>query len=139
MDSRHVGYLMKGINDKLKVSADNNLKNHKLTLTQSRVLAFLNSRGSIATQKEIEEFLEVSHPTVVGIVSRMEQNGHVTTWMDPENRRNKMVQLTEQARMIGTDMDSMINAQEEMILKGLTPEQIEELKNMLLVIYKNLS
>lgn len=139
MDSRHVGYLMKGINDKLKVSADNNLKNHNLTLTQSRVLAFLNSRGSIATQKEIEEFLEVSHPTVVGIVSRMEQNGHVTTWMDPENRRNKMVQLTEQARMIGTDMDSMINAQEEMILKGLTPEQIEELKNMLLVIYKNLS
>lgn len=139
MDSRHVGYLMKGINDKLKVSADNNLKNHKLTLTQSRVLAFLNSRGSMATQKEIEEFLEVSHPTVVGIVSRMEQNGHVTTWMDPENRRNKMVQLTEQARMIGTDMDSMINAQEEIILKGLTPEQIEELKNMLLVIYKNLS
>lgn len=139
MDSRHVGYLIKGINDKLKVSADNNLKNHNLTLTQSRVLAFLNSRGSIATQKEIEEFLEVSHPTVVGIVSRMEQNGHVTTWMDPENRRNKMVQLTEQARMIGTDMDSMINAQEEMILKGLTPEQIEELKNMLLVIYKNLS
>lgn len=139
MDSRHVGYLMKGINDKLKVSADNNLKNHKLTLTQSRVLAFLNSRGSIATQKEIEEFLEVSHPTVVGIVSRMEQNGHVTTWMDPENRRNKMVQLTEQARMIGTDMDSMINAQEEIILKGLTPEQIAELKNMLLVIYKNLS
>lgn len=139
MDSRHVGYLMKGINDKLKVSADNNLKNHNLTLTQSRVLAFLNSRGSIATQKEIEDFLEVSHPTVVGIVSRMEQNGHITTWMDPENRRNKMVQLTEQARMIGTDMDSMINAQEEMILKGLTPEQIEELKNMLLVIYKNLS
>lgn len=139
MDSRHVGYLMKGINDKLKVSADNNLKNHKLTLTQSRVLAFLNSRDSIATQKEIEDFLEVSHPTVVGIVSRMEQNGHVTTWMDPENRRNKMVQLTEQARMIGTDMDSMINAQEEIILKGLTPEQIEELKNMLLVIYKNLS
>lgn len=139
MDSRHVGYLIKGINDKLKVSADNNLKNHNLTLTQSRVLAFLNSRGSIATQKEIEDFLEVSHPTVVGIVSRMEQNGHITTWMDPENRRNKMVQLTEQARMIGTDMDSMINAQEEMILKGLTPEQIEELKNMLLVIYKNLS
>lgn len=139
MDSRHVGYLMKGINDKLKVSADNNLKNHNLTLTQSRVLAFLNSRDSIATQKEIEDFLEVSHPTVVGIVSRMEQNGHVTTWMDPENRRNKMVQLTEQARMIGTDMDSMINAQEEIILKGLTPEQIAELKNMLLVIYKNLS
>lgn len=139
MDSRHVGYLMKGINDKLKVSADNNLKNHNLTLTQSQVLAFLNSRDSIATQKEIEDFLEVSHPTVVGIVSRMEQNGHVTTWMDPENRRNKMVQLTEQARMIGTDMDSMINAQEEIILKGLTPEQIAELKNMLLVIYKNLS
>lgn len=138
MDSRHVGYMLKIINDKLKTSADNDLKNHNLTLAQSRVLAFLNSQGGIATQKEIEDFLEVSHPTVVGIVSRMEQNKHVTTWLDPANRRNKMVQLTDTAHRIGADMDQMINAQENRMLQGLTPEQVDELKKMLLVIYQNL-
>lgn len=138
LDSRHIGYLLKAINDKLKVNADKDLKNHNLTLSQSRVLAFLNSQGGSATQKEIEDFLEVSHPTVVGIVSRMEQNHHVTTWIDPQNRRNKMVQLTDTAHLIGKDMEQMINSQEAHLIHGLTPEQVEELKRMLMVIYQNL-
>ena len=68
MPKKDVGYLIKYINDKLKVKADAELKQYNLTLTQSRVFAFLNSCGGQATQKEIEVFLEVSHPTVVGIV-----------------------------------------------------------------------
>lgn len=138
MDSQHIGYLLKAINDKLKLNADQDLKTHNLTFSQSRVLAFLNSKGGLATQKEIEAFLEVSHPTVVGIVSRMEQNNHVTTWIDPENRRNKMVQLTDTAHLIGKNMDQMINVQEKAMLNGLTAEQVNELRKMLMVIYQNL-
>ena len=73
-----VGYLIKSINDKLKVRADAELKKYHLTMSQSRVLIYLRSRGGQATQKEIETFLDVAHPTVVGLVSRMEQNGYVT-------------------------------------------------------------
>lgn len=138
MNSKHIGYLIKVIDDKLKVKANNDLKNHNLTFTQSRVFAFLDSKGGIATQKEIEDFLEVSHPTVVGIVSRMEQNNHVTTWIDPKNKRNKMVQLTDNAKVIGKDMDVIVNRQEESMLKGLTTEQIKNLEDMLKIIYKNL-
>ena len=71
MPQKDVGYFIKNINDRLKVRADADLKSYNLTLAQSRVLAFLNNQGGSATQKEIEVFLEVSHPTVVGIVSRM--------------------------------------------------------------------
>ena len=131
MNTREIGYLIKRINDKLKVKADADLKSHELTLTQSRVLAFLNSEDGQATQKEIEDFLEVSHPTVVGIVSRMEQNGFVTTWFDPENRRNKIVQLTESSRKIGADLDRTIQEQEKSMLKGLSQGQISELARML--------
>ena len=138
MNTREIGYLIKRINDKLKVKADADLKSHELTLTQSRVLAFLNSEDGQATQKEIEDFLEVSHPTVVGLVSRMEQNGFVTTWFDPENRRNKIVQLTESSRKIGADLDRTIQEQEKSMLKGLSQGQISELARMLTLIYKNL-
>lgn len=88
---------------------------------------------------EIEEFLEVSHPTVVGIVSRMEQNGHLTTWIDPANRRNKMVQLTDYARTVGKDMEAVIQAQEQLMLRGLTPKQSHELEQMLWMVYHNLT
>ena len=108
MQKRDVGYLIKNISDKLKVKADAELKQYNLTLTQSRVFAYLGRRGGQATQKEIEVFLEVSHPTVVGIVSRMEQNGYVTSWPS-EDGRNKNVKLTSQAEAIGTEMEQRID------------------------------
>lgn len=134
---KDIGYLIKNINDRLKVKADANLKQYHLTLTQSRVFAFLSNQGGQATQKEIEVFLEVSHPTVVGIVSRMEQNGYVTCWQS-EDKRNKNVKLTPQAEAIGTDMEKDIQANEQRLLAPLSEEEQEKLREMLLAVYKNL-
>ena len=138
MTLRGIGYLIKMINDKIKVKADADLNTYELTLSQSRVLTFLKSKDGQATQKEIEEFLEVSHPTVVGIVSRMEQNGYVTTWLAPKQQRSKMVRLTEKAQAIGEELVRMVQEQEASMLQGLTEEQVTELAKMLLVIYGNL-
>lgn len=139
LKNRDVGYLIKNINDKLKVKADADLKENNLTLSQSRVLGFLNSRGGEATQKEIEEFLEVSHPTVVGIVSRMEQNGHLVSRMDEKDRRNKIVRITEQSAAIGKDIERRIASNEETMLATLSKEDIETFKRVLTVIYNNLN
>ncbi len=138
MLERDIGYLIKNINDKLKAKADADLKQYNLTLAQSRVFAFLHNNGGQATQKEIEVFLEVSHPTVVGIVSRMEQNGHVTTWIDDQDKRNKIVKLTEQAEALGMDMEHDISVNEQKMLTSLSEADIERLREMLLTIYKNL-
>lgn len=138
MPQKDIGYFFKNINDKLKAKADADLKRYNLTLTQSRVLVFLNSKGGKATQKEIEIFLEVAHPTVVGIVSRMEQNGHVVCWIDETDRRNKMVKLTEQAEAIRLDMEQNILVNEKKMLASLSEEDIAHLRKMLTVIYKNL-
>lgn len=139
MEPKDIGYLIKHINDKLKVKADADLKSHDLTLSQSRVLTILHSKGGQATQKELEDILAVSHPTVVGIVSRMEQNGYVTTWLDPRQQRSKMVRLTPKARTFSSRLDSTIREHESDMLRGLTQEQIAQLEEMLLVICNNLS
>lgn len=138
MQKRDVGYLIKNINDKLKAKADADLKHYNLTLAQSRVFAFLHSNGGQTTQKEIEAFLEVSHPTVVGIVSRMEQNGYVISWIDEHDKRNKIVKLTRQAEALGMDMKHNIFANEQKMLSSLSDADIERLREMLLTIYKNL-
>ena len=138
MLERDIGYLIKNINDKLKAKADADFKHYNLTLAQSRVLAFLHSNGGQATQKEIEVFLEVSHPTVVGIVSRMEQNGHVTSRIDEQDKRNKIVKLTEAAEALGMDMEQDVFANEQKMLDSLSAEDVERLREMLLAVYKNL-
>lgn len=138
MPKKDVGYLIKIINDKLQVKADADLKRYDLTFTQSRVMAFLHSRGGQTTQKEIELFLEVSHPTVVGIVSRMEQNGYVSSWMDPQDRRNKIVMLTPKAEALGIDMEQNMLEKEKQLLAPLTDEEGARLKEMLFRIYDHL-
>lgn len=134
-----IGYQFKLISDKLKVHADADLKNQGLTLAQSRVLTFLNEQDGIATQKEIEDYLQVSHPTVVGLVSRMEQNELVETWFDPENRRNKMVRLTEKSKKIGENMDEVTEQHDKALLNGLCEQEQAELNRMLNIILKNLT
>ena len=133
-----VGYLIKSINDKLKVRADAELKQYHLTMSQSRVLVYLRSRGGQATQKEIETFLDVAHPTVVGLVSRMEQNGYVTCW-PCEDGRNKYVRLTPQAEAIDKDMQRNQLENEEMLLAPLSPEDRERLRDLLLTVAEHLT
>lgn len=138
MPQKDIGYLIKNINDKLKVKADADLKHSRLTLSQSRVLAFLDNQGGQATQKEIEVYLEVAHPTVVGIISRMEQNGHLRCWVDETDKRNKIVALTEQAKALGEEMEQRLSANEEKLLASFSEEEIKKLRQMLLTIYHNL-
>ena len=138
MEKKDIGYLIKNISDRLKVMADADLKAYNLTLTQSRVMAFLEDHGGQTTQKEIQLFLRVSHPTVVGIVSRMEQNGHLVSWQDEQDRRNKIVSLTDRAAALGAVMKSGIADVEKTMLSSLSDEEVEQLRATLTTICENL-
>ena len=137
MNRHHIGYLIKSINDKLKIKADEDLRQHKLTLSQSRIVGFLAQKNGMATQKEIEDFLAISHPTVVGLVSRMKQNGIVSTHFDSKSR-SKIVLLTKQAKAFAEDMNNTITESEKTLLAGLSDENVASLETMLTAILKNL-
>jgi len=129
--------MMKQITDKIKVSADASFKTKDLTLSQVRVLEYLSGQGNRATQKSIEDYLGVAHPTVVGIVSRMEKKGYLVCYADPEDKRNKVVALTEKSVRISHEMQGEIMQKERELLQGLTEEEVESLYRMLNIIYKN--
>lgn len=138
-DTFRVEYLLKIITDKIKIKADTDFKKHNLTLTQSKVLAFLESKNGTATQKEIETFLKCSHPTVVGIVSRMEQNGFLKTSLDFSDKRNKNVSTTEKAKIIHLEIEKVIAQTNKTMLLGFSEKQKKELNDYLLTIYNNLN
>ena len=100
--------------------------------------SYLEQNGGIATQKEIEGFLQVSHPTVAGIINRMEQNGFVRCRLDPADKRSKIVSQTERAAAVAQDMHATIQTTEQQMLRSLTPEQIAALESALRTIYADL-
>ena len=117
MEQFQIGCLLKMITDKIKMRADADLAQQGLTLTQSRVLGYLARNGGQATQKEIEGFLQVSHPA---------------------DKRSKIVCQTERAAGITQDMHATIQATEQQMLRSLTPEQIAALESALRTIYADL-
>lgn len=134
-----VGYLLKQITDKIKVSADASLKSKGLTLSQTRVLEFVSKHTEGVTQKAIEEYFQVSHPTIVGIITRMEKKDYLECWPDPEDKRNKMVRLTPKAKLISMEMKQETEGWERQLLKGLSEEQIDGLYEALYRIFENVS
>lgn len=139
MKCRDIGYLIKQINDKLKAISDNDLKSSELTLSQSVVLEYLYTKKDKITQKEIEAFLGVSHPTTVGIINRLEKKGFIACFKDEKDKRNKIVCLTEKADKIAEKMFISRNNVEKLLVQTLSEKDIEQLKRLLELLYKNLS
>lgn len=138
-EKKKTGYLLKIITDVLAREANHMLKEQDLTWSQSRLIGFLQRNGGECTQKEIENFLEVSHPTVVGIVSRMEQNGFVTCRIDDSDRRNKIVKLTDRSVEVGKSIRESLIEQDRTMFDGFSDAERQQLDEYLLRIYDNLS
>ncbi len=137
MKKKSIGGMIKYISDKVRQKADNNLKDHNVTLSQVRVLNFLWRENGSCPQKQIEDFLQVSHPTVVGLVSRMEQSGYIQTSVSPDDKRNKIVTVTDSGMSLACELCRYMEDIDKRMLVGLTDEQQVQLADMLYIVAQN--
>lgn len=137
MKKKSIGGMIKYISDKVRQKADNNLKDHNVTLSQVRVLNFLWRENGSCSQKQIEDFLQVSHPTVVGLVSRMEQSGYIQTSVSPDDKRNKIVTVTDSGMSLACELCRYMEDIDKRMLVGLTDEQQAQLADMLYIVVQN--
>ncbi|UKI15126.1 MAG: hypothetical protein L6V85_04040 [Clostridiales bacterium] len=56
----------------------------------------MDKSGGKSMQKDVETYLEVSHPTVVGLLSGLESRGLVSCVFDSDDKRMKSVYLTDE-------------------------------------------
>ena len=138
MKKDDIGYLIKLISDRMRAQGDADLKQYDLTFSQVRILSFLHRYGPEAPQKEIEAWLDVAHPTVVGLVSRLERNGFVECHPDLQDRRNKLVRLTPKSYEIKEQVDERKRQNELQMAAGLSPEEQQKLILLLKQVYSNL-
>ena len=110
-----------------------------LTLTQAKTLSFLYGRpGKSATQKEMEIFFKVSHPTITGIVQRLERYGLVLSESSKRGRESKQVILTEKGLEICRKNEQTAADYRKVMLKGFSEEEISNLEGILERICKNI-
>lgn len=131
--------LIKQIDSRIKVKMDGHMKMWNLTASQARVLHFLQQNGGSASQKEIEEHLGVSHPTVAGLVSRLEKNGFVKVSVSENDRRNKVVTFGDKAYEHGLSIRSQQIELEQQLMRNFSEREKEDLSRLLLKMFDNIA
>ena len=136
---KYCTYYIKQIHDYVEKRANNELRKNDLTLALATVLILLSSDSEKQLAlKAIEHELGVAQSTTVGIVGRLEQKGFVRKLDSPDDKRVKVVQITQEGLAscsnIAVDMDEGV----EFLLQGLTEEERTILDQLLQRVCKNL-
>lgn len=139
MKNQDIGYLIKKISVHQKSGMDASLSSYNLTSSQLHVLFLLDRHGGEMTQRTLEEALGVSHPTVVGLVSRLEKQGFITTEIDPDDRRHKKILPTEKALNLKEELGRARSENERKMTSGFSEKELKQLNEFLQRIYANIS
>lgn len=140
MKHNNTGFYIKRISDYIEADANKALEQYGITYSQARVLSFLiKSQDKVIIQKDIEEFLELKHPTVIGILQRMEAKGIIVSSVDPQDKRQKIITLTDSAFELEKRIADHVEDAEQRMAEGMTKEELDEIKRLLHKVYKNIS
>ena len=71
------------------------LASMELTAAQGRIIGYLAHREAPPCARDLEEHFQLTHPTVSGLLNRLEKKGFVELRPDPEDRRCKRIFLLE--------------------------------------------
>lgn len=106
-------------------SVTNALAQMELTAAQGHIMGFLAHRDQPPCSRDIEEAFELSHPTVSGLLSRLEKKGFIEFRADEEDRRCKRIYILEKGHQCNALIHQTIEDNEQRMVKDFTPEERE--------------
>jgi|SRR5690625_1031361 len=80
---------------------------------------------------ELAERLHIDSATITGIIDRLEFNGFIKRRVDPNDRRNKIVFLTEKGRSMEEPLCQKMDEMNNEVMSVFDDEEIQRFKKML--------
>lgn len=140
MQHNNTGFYIKRISDYIESDANRALEQYGITCSQARVLSFLlKSQDKATIQKDIEDYLELKHPTVIGILQRMEAKGIIVSTVDSKDKRQRIITLTDSAFELEKRIADHVEDAEQRMAEGMTQEELDTIKLLLHKVYKNIN
>ena len=95
----------------------------ELTASQGPILGYIAHRETPPCAKDIEEEFHLSHPTVSGLLSRLEKKGFLEFFPDETDRRCKRIRLREKGLQCIEIMHQAIRENERVLVQGFSEEE----------------
>lgn len=107
------------------------MSDYGLTPSQARIVGFLIMRETPACARDVEEFFDLSHPTVSGILSRMEAKGFIEMRPDETDRRIKRIYPLDKCFACHDRIHACIEDNERQMVVGFSEEEEALFKSFL--------
>lgn len=139
---RLLGGYFRAISNAMAQDMQQNSERQGLTSTQSMFLHHLWIRQTRTQQvtfaKDLEEFFDIKHSTVSGVLQRMEAAGFIRCSASETDRRCKAVFLTEKGLDAIEQTGQHIRKTEARLVENMTEEEITEFRRLLQLAAHNL-
>ena len=103
----------------------------ELTAAQGHIMGYLAHRDAPPCSRDIEEAFHMSHPTVSGLLTRLEKKGFIEFRPDPQDRRCKRLYVLPKGMAVDDTMRNAIRASEQQMVQDFTPEEKEQFAHLL--------
>ena len=140
--TRPLGGYIRALANALSQDMRQNSEELGLTASQGMFLHHLWHRQQIlrvdSYARDLEQFFDIKHPTVSGILQRMEAAGFVVFEASDTDRRCKRIRLTQKALDAHDKTAQHIRCSESRLVQGMTPEEADEFRRLLALAAYNL-
>ena len=137
--SQHIGPKIKALSTAMAQELNRSTAELGLTSSQAFFLGYLvHHRERPVYPRDLEREFEFSHPTVSGVLRRLESKGFVTFQPGENDRRCKQVLLTEKAMEYHAAIGRRLLQTEQKALAGLSETEVAELHRLLGIVMNNM-
>ena len=137
-----LGFKIKILSKILAQNMTSSIASLDLTSSQSIVLGYLCYRtnlGETVYPRDIEKHFDFSHPTVSGLLQRLEAKGYLSCEPSPEDRRCKRILVTRRAMETNQQVLDLLAAAEHRLVSDMSAPEIAQLHGFLDRMIHNLS
>lgn len=141
MEKQSIGSMIKILSETISQKVNKNGKEFNLTMQQMKILHFLKKREgkTESSQKDIQDYMKISHPTTVSILRLMQAKGFIKIATSDKDRRMKIVTLTGQEEDFVKKVLVGREQMEKQLVNGLTEREQNDLRRYLRRMYENIT
>lgn len=134
----HYGYFVRILHWCTDQAMTNALASMDLTASQGPIIGFIAHRPQAPCSRDIEEEFHLSHPTVSGILSRLERKGFIEFRPDGQDRRCKRIYILPKGQECDELIHKTIRINEERMVQDFTDAEKEQFAALLKRAIRNM-
>lgn len=142
MNEVRIGFLIKQVYYMNQARLNAMFAEFDLTASQTFTLIYLfraRENGRVINQRVIEKDMDISNPTVTGILNRLEHKGLIERRVSAADARIKNIAVTEKALELDKILKRKFIENEEQLVSRLSEEEVNALAVMLEKILADMS